>query len=275
MRPIQLGLAASLLLAGCGGGEKAEAPANTAAPAANAVNDAAPEPAANSVPADNKAISYEKDKVEFRYGWPPQAAAIPELDAWLTGNGERLKKQTLDGGRAEQRSAKTNGYPFNGYSYSEDWHSVADLSALLILQSDGYAFSGGAHGMPIVTTLFWDKATKKRLATGAIFDMPVLVAAIRDRFCKALDAERSKRRGEPVDSNDPDQLSEFVQCVDPAKQTILPVSSDGKALDTLRIVIMPYEAGPYAEGIYELDLPVDAAILKAVKPAYKASFSAG
>ena len=143
------------------------------------------------------------------------------------------------------------------------------------MQSDGYAYSGGAHGMPIVTALFWDKAKKQRLATGAIFEMPALIAGIKDRFCKALDDERGKRRGAPVKAEDPDELPDFVQCVDIAKQTILPVSLNGKALDTLRIVIMPYEAGPYAEGIYEIDLPVDAAIRKAVKPAYVAAFSAG
>lgn len=271
-----LGLSATLLLAACGGGaDKAPNASNAVAPVANAANVATPVPEATGAPAGNKVVSYEEDKIEFRYSWPTQAAAIPELDGWLAGNAESLKKKTVDGGRNEQASAKKDDYVFNGYSYSEDWHIAADVPSLLIMQSDGYSYTGGAHGMPIVTALFWDKAKKQRLATGAIFEMPALIAVIRDRFCKALDDERGKRRGAPVDANDPNELPDFVQCVDIAKQTILPVSLKGQALDTLRVVIMPYEAGPYAEGIYEIDLPADAAIRKAVKPAYAAVFSAG
>jgi hypothetical protein len=270
------GLSAALLLAACGGGaDKAPNASNAVAPAANAANVATPVPEATGAPAGNKVVSYEEDKIEFRYSWPTEAAAIPELDGWLAGNAESLKKKTVDGGRNERASAKKDDYVFNGYSYSEDWHVAADVPSLLIMQSDGYSYTGGAHGMPIVTALFWDKAKKQRLATGAIFEMPALTAGIKDRFCKALDDERGKRRGAPVKAEDPDELPDFVQCVDIAKQTILPVSLNGKALDTLRIVIMPYEAGPYAEGIYEIDLPVDAAVLKAVKPAYAAAFSAG
>lgn len=213
------------------------------------------------------------DRVEFNYVWPQEAADIPELGAWLRGNGDRLSKQTRDRATADQAAARKGGYPFNGYGYEEKWGVVADLPALLILQSEGYSFTGGAHGMPIVTTLFWDKARKKRLPTIALFDVPALSNAIRDRFCAALNAERSKRRGAPVDAKDPNQLSEFVRCVDIDKQIILPVSKGGKALDTVRIVIMPYEAGPYSEGIYQIDLPVDAAVLATVNRTYRGSFA--
>jgi hypothetical protein len=272
-----LGLIATLLLTGCEGGEADKAPntANAANAAAPVSNMATPVPEATGAPAGNKVVSFEEGKIDFRYSWPTEAAAIPELDGWLAGNAESLKKKTVDGGRNERASAKKDDYVFNGYSYSEDWHVAADVPSLLIMQSDGYSYTGGAHGMPIVTALFWDKAKKQRLATGAIFDLPALTAGIKDRFCKALDDERGERRGAPVKADDPDELPDFVQCVDITKQTILPVSLNGKALDTLRIVIMPYEAGPYAEGIYEIDLPVDAAVLKAVKPAYAAAFSAG
>jgi hypothetical protein len=268
-----LSLSATLLLSACGGGaDKAPDAPNAVAPAANVANMATPVPEATGAPAGNKVVSSEEDKIEFRYSWPTQAAAIPELDGWLAGNAESLKKKTVDGGRNEQASAKKDDYVFNGYSYSEDWHVAADLPSLLVMQSDGYSYTGGAHGMPIVTALFWDKAKKQRLATGAIFDLPALTAGIKDRFCEALDEERGERRGAPVKADDPDELPDFVQCVDIAKQTILPVSLRGKALDTLRIVIMPYEAGPYAEGIYEIDLPVDSAIRKAVKPPYAGAF---
>lgn len=267
--PAGAGLMAGLFLAGCGGGAP-DAASNAATPDPDNAGQAAP-----STPLGNAAISFEADKVEFRYSWPAAAARIPELDAWLRGNGERLRKETQEGARRDQEAAKRGDYAFTGYSYTEDWHVAADLPALLVMESEGYSFTGGAHGMPIVTALFWDKAGRQRLATSALFDVPALIAAIRDRFCKALDAERARRRGEPVDPGDPGPIPGFVECVDPAKQTILPASKGGEALDTVRIVIMPYEAGPYAEGIYEIDLPVDESVLRAVKPAWRSSFSTG
>ena len=51
--------------------------------------------------------------------------------------------------------------------------------------------------------------------------------------------------------------------------------ADGQALDAIRILIAPYNAGPYAEGSYVIDLPIDTATLATVKPAWKGAFSTG
>ena len=40
----------------------------------------------------------------------------------------------------------------------------------------------------------------------------------------------------------------------------------GKRFDRLSVYFGPYVAGPYAEGDYELDFPVTASVLDAVKP---------
>jgi hypothetical protein len=271
----RLPLLAMFLLAGCGSGKPADKPASPESTAAQLAQPPEPsQPPEPPKPGNGSAISDKVGETEFSYRWPQVAANIPDLDSWLHGNGERLRRETMDSARDDEAQAKKAGYPFRGHSYEEEWGVAADLPALLVMQSEGYVFTGGAHGMPIVTTLLWDKAAKKRLATSALLDTPALITAIKDRFCKALDAERAKRRGAPVDAKGPDQLADFVRCVDLAKQTILPVSAKGTALDTIRVVIMPYEAGPYSEGIYQIDLPVDAAVLASVKPAWRGSFSA-
>jgi hypothetical protein len=36
----------------------------------------------------------------------------------------------------------------------------------------------------------------------------------------------------------------------------------------------PYVAGPYAEGDYDISLPVTAEVIAALKPAYRSSFEA-
>ncbi|HEX7872630.1 MAG TPA: DUF4163 domain-containing protein [Sphingobium sp.] len=258
----------------CSGGDSGEKDqtatnANHPAAASNAAaaNVAVPGPGA-------QAIGSKADGLEFGYKWPAEAAAIPELNLWLRGNGDKLLADARAQAKSDQEEAKKSDYPFNGHSYEEDFATVANTPRALVLLSDGYVFTGGAHGMPIATAILWDKSAKKRVATAALLDIPRLATVAKARFCKELDAQRAEKRGEPVRHDDPNELDDFVQCVDMTKQLILPVSKAGKALDTIRVSIGPYEAGPYAEGSYVIDLPMDAALLATVKPAWKDAFVA-
>lgn len=264
---------AAVWLAGCSGGAPDKTPAG---------NDAAPKPAATlsnaatpkeTPPAGKpQALSGKSDSFEFSYKWPAEAAAIPELDGWLRANGEKIRKEGEGEAASDAEEAKKDKYPFNAHSYDEDYAVVADTPAMLVLLSDGYVYTGGAHGMPINTAIIFDKATKKRLATSALLDLPRLAALSKKRFCTELDKEREEKRGEPVKHDGSGPIDDFDQCVDMTQQLILPVSADGKALDTIRVVIAPYEAGPYAEGSYVIDLGVDATLLGAVKQPYRGAF---
>ena len=53
---------------------------------------------------------------------------------------------------------------------------------------------------------------------------------------------------------------------------LVPTSKDGRLIDSMTFVIGPYSAGPYAEGTYEVTLPVDAAMRKAIKTEYQDAF---
>ena len=65
----------------------------------------------------------------------------------------------------------------------------------------------------------------------------------------------------------------FDECIDPVKSTVILGSSNKQTFDRIGILVAPYEAGPYAEGDYEVTLPVTQAVLAAVKPEYRAAFS--
>jgi len=54
----------------------------------------------------------------------------------------------------------------------------------------------------------------------------------------------------------------------------VPTSKDGKLIDAVTVVIGPYSAGPYAEGSYEIGLPVDAAMRQTIKTEYQDAFAA-
>jgi hypothetical protein len=55
---------------------------------------------------------------------------------------------------------------------------------------------------------------------------------------------------------------------------MIPSGSAGQPMDEIMFHADPYVAGPYAEGDYDITLPVAQAIIEALKPAYRSSFEA-
>ena len=259
----------SLLVTGCRVVEKKSTGSDLAKneiAAGNEMQDESP------VPPSPVEIKGNTEALDFAYSWPGQAAAIPKLDEWLRGNAEGLRKSSQRDADRDMRLAKGDGYPFRGYSYEERWSVVADTPRALVLQSDGYVYTGGAHGMPITTAIIWDKRSEQRLPTSAVLNVAILSSVAKDGFCAELDRQRAVKRGAPVNASEVGQIAAFTDCVDPAKQTILPISRNGEALDAVRFVIGPYEAGSYAEGRYTIDLPIDQALLGAVTPSWRDAF---
>ena len=232
----------------------------------------APNVAQASTPARPVAFASDDGTLDFAYSWPDEAAGVVKLDAWLRGNAEKVKAEGLRAARDDRKGAESSGFPYRKHSYEEKWAVVADTPRLLVMQSEGYVYTGGAHGMPISTALLWDRQTEKRLAVGALMDVKKMAAITRNAFCKALDGERAKKRGgDPHSSDAPDDP--FNGCPDMAAQLVLPVASrEGGPLDRLRVYIGPYEAGPYAEGIYQMDLPISRAMLTAIRPEWRDAF---
>ncbi len=150
---------------------------------------------------------------------------------------------------------------------------VADLPGWLSLSGAVSTYAGGAHPNSAFASLLWDRAAQTERSPLDLFrSQQSFENAIAARFCAMLDAERGERRGEPV-VRDADDY--FTACPRVADVTVLLGSSNGETFDRVTILVMPYVAGPYAEGSYEFDLAVDAALRDAVKPAYRALISLG
>ncbi len=208
---------------------------------------------------------------DFEYAYPAEAGAIPALKAWLDADLKKQREDLIAEAKDGKADAKTNDYPFNGYSSGLTWSRVADLPGWLSLSGLTYEFTGGAHPNHGYAALLWDKtANRQRTATDLFLSKAAFSAAIRDVFCDALDRQRETKRGEKVNRASGD---EFDACLDPAESTVILGSSNHQTFDRLGVLIGPYEAGPYAEGDYEVSLPVTQAVLDAVKPEYKAAFS--
>lgn len=279
---------ASVLLAGGCSGKQADAPEDQ--PSLSASNDAGvggtgvgsasqaatsdgASPDGQAAAAMGRKEEASNDLYEFAYEYPDQAGAIPGLRARLDAKLDETRKALIAESRDDRREAKKNDFPYHAHSSQTSWKVVTDLPGWLSLSSEFYVFSGGAHGMSGFDSLLWDKQADAARKPETLFTSEAaLRSAIRRPFCSALDREREKRRGVPVQRGSDDMFSD---CIDPLESTVILGSSNGKTFDRLGILVGPYAAGPYAEGTYEITLPVTSAVLGTVKPAYKDSFSIG
>ncbi|VWX52821.1 DUF4163 domain-containing protein [Novosphingobium sp. 9U] len=272
MERIILAAAIALLAAGCDArtppapeGQPSQAPAPVAQPHPQPT----PQPLAQ-LPA-GRTEKVTNDLYEFEYAYPPKAAAIPGLKTLLDKRLATSRAELEKSSKSDQVEANKNGYPYRAHSSGAKWAIVADLPRWLSLSAEMYEYSGGAHGMTFFDALLWDREQNLARTAGDLFiSKAALSAAIREPFCAALDKERVKRRGEPVNRQSGD---EFDACIDPAEHAVILGSSNGKTFDRIGILVEPYAAGAYAEGTFDITLPVTERIIGSVKPAYKDEFS--
>ena len=244
------------------------------APAATASASADVASASDAAPA---AVTFEDDARngdaarEFAYSWPAEVSAIPALEEILRSErDEALAEQKAEWERSLAEFAGEDCVSCVGRGYEVTWKVAADIPGWLSLTRDMYLYTGGAHGMSGRTSLVWDRAKGVGVAGADLFESAVaLENALGAKLCATLNKEREERRGSPVD---PQSDAIFEDCPSLDEASIFIGSSDGKHFDRIGIYFGPYVAGPYAEGSYELDFPVTASVLDAVKPAYAAAF---
>lgn len=213
----------------------------------------------------------ENDLYEFGYSYPSAAGAIPGLAQLLDKRLERAKSELEASAESDKQDAEANSYPYRAHSRETTWQVVADLPGWLSLSAQSYTYSGGAHGMTFFDSLLWNKSTREERDVVSLFvSEDALREAIREPFCDALDREREERRERPVDRGSGD---EFDKCIDPLESTAILGSSNGKTFDRIGVLVEPYAAGPYAEGTFDITVPVTDSVMDVVKPAYRGSFS--
>jgi hypothetical protein len=227
-----------------------------------------PDPEAAGKPFDFREKS---DLLDFSYSYPAAAAAIPKLVTRFEADLRDGKADALGVARQDRQARTDNGAPFTPHSLKTKWTVRGTTRGFMSLLAEKFMFSGGAHGMTGYDALIWDRQAEKDLSLAAMMTSPdAFSAAVRARFCDALDAERAKRRGKPVVRDE----GQFTQCLDPLNQTLVPTSSEGKSFDGLLVMIGPYQAGPYAEGSYAIALPANPSMINAIRPEYRAAFHA-
>ena len=262
-------LALGLMLAGCSSPEDiAQGTGVPQPPTPPAVPAPAPAPAAPGAAAFADNATKGPASREFAYNWPAEVSAVPELVGRLTGERDQLlAEQKAEWAAALAEFAGQDCVACTNRAFEKTWDVVADLPRYLSLSASFYAYTGGAHGNSAHDALVWDREAKAALDPKAMFRSPeALQTALGDPWCKALKAERMKRLGESYSDDG------FFSCPPIADLTLLPGSAGKQAFDRIGLLAAPYVAGSYAEGTYEVTLPVTPAVLAAVKPEHKPAF---
>lgn len=260
-----LGVAAALMLTAC---TSEKAPSSPSPPAV----DTAPDPVPPGPPGSDgrgRKIDEKNDLMEFGYAWPAQAEAQQALRVRFEREMVKDRTDTIGLAEADRKERREHGFPFNPYSLIKTWSVSGETPLLLALTAETYSFTGGAHGNTAYEALVWDKQQDRAVDPAALFPLR-LTDAITPRYCDALNRERQEKRGEPVPE---DRQGMFNECPPIAHQTLTPLDGDNNGrFDAIGVLIGPYEAGPYAEGSYELELPIDAATFAEIPDPYRDQF---
>jgi hypothetical protein len=207
--------------------------------------------------------------LDFSYVWPPEAVTVPALDLRFYTDAKKALAEAQANAREDQQVAKQQKRDFHQHDYSMEWTTAGQSARLLSLQSDLGSFEGGAHPNSVYGALLWDRSQKREIKIESLFlRFGAFAAVTRPRFCAALDAERTKRRGgEKLD------LPDFNACPKYSELAIALMDRNrNDRFDSIAFVASPYTAGPYAEGEYEIVLPVTSQLIAAIKPNYRSSF---
>ncbi|WP_150124973.1 DUF3298 and DUF4163 domain-containing protein [Tsuneonella mangrovi] len=277
MLPIVMALA----LAACSGSGGA-GQATDAAAGANASSAATGKSSASATSnSTDKGVSFAKSEAkdggqwDFKYAWPAAVTDRPALAALLMQEREAIMRKNrkswidaLSATPADCASCRTS-------NFSKTWKVVAEVPGYLSLSADIAMYTGGAHGMYGRESDVWLDKQGKVVAGVEMFTSPaVLDKALQPALCRALDAARKTRRGADYKPAPTGQDYGFDSCQHVKDATVFVGSSDGRKFDKVGIWFGPYVAGPYAEGAYEITLPVTPAVLATVRPEYKAAFAA-
>lgn len=224
----------------------------------------APAPAAKPY-----SIEKENDLYSFSYSWSAEAAAVPELVKRFSEHMAKTKADLAAAAKEDRDERRKQGFDFHPYETQVSFETVGRTDRLLSLESSIYSFTGGAHGSSGSGALLWDRTASREVAIPALLQSgQSWTGAIRQPFCVLLDREREERRGEPVRKNDM-----FGECPKYEEFTVLLADADKNGrFDRIKVVADQYVAGPYAEGPYEISLPITAAMIDRLKPEYRPSF---
>ena len=200
----------------------------------------------------------------FAVTYPVEAAAFPPLLRQIRAQAAADEMRLRRGADAEWARRRHGRGPPPRFFQDQAWQVDAALPELVSASSAVTTYAGGAHEAIAYRVILLDGRTGRRLALADLFADPRGIAALSPAFCLALREELRKRRDDP---------SAEVHCPAPTEQPVTLVRAANGRIVSMRALLAPYVVGSFAEGPYEIDFPVTAAMMAALKPRYRPAFA--
>ena len=184
---------------------------------------------------------------------------------------EKAKAELTRDASSDRDERKEGGFPFHAYELQRSYETSGQSDRLLSLESSIYSFTGGAHGSTGSGSLIWDRQAAKEVSIPDLLNAgQSWTGAITQAFCVLLNREREKRRGAPVEPG-----STFGDCpkYNELTKVLRDTNGDGR-FDHVGVIADQYVAGPYAEGDFDIPLPITATMVERIKPEFRSSFEA-
>lgn len=260
-------LAAALLLPACKKDKDATPPPTVPAEAAVQLQPA---------PAELKDVIEQDARYIIGISYPPAAKKYPGL-------AEELRRYA-EGARAELLKAVQGGDPAkqtSPYDLTLNFTLIAETPELVAVAADGAAFTGGAHGAPLVARFVWLPQQNKLLTANDLFPDPKGWNAISEYAREQLHASLSQRvDADELPAGERAEVMRSVGRMIDEGTTPVPASfaafepalaPDSDKLMGLRFVFPPYQVGPYVDGVRTVEVPT-AVLMPNLAPAYRAMF---
>lgn len=252
---LRLAAASALLLGGCGT-QDLPAPHET------------PRVAASVRAADAAALDQAStDRYVYEIHYPTLTPRDAALATVLRTYGEQRRREFLSGAESARRAPDIEFVP---WQLRLRFEVRADTGDFLSVLASGDAYSGGAHGNPLIASFVLHRDTRR-------------VVTVADLFADAEDGERAlgeyarreltRRRNatRPLDDGEQRWLRDGT-APRPENYAVFAIDGDGSGpARGLVLIFPPYQVAPYAEGAIEVSVP--AVVFRGLlKPAYRKAF---
>jgi hypothetical protein len=207
--------------------------------------------------------------------YPKSAAKYPGLASALRAYADASRRELM-----QAVEGLGNDKPTAPYELSLSFTELLDSPALVAVAADGYNYTGGAHGAPLIARFVWLPREQKMLTVQELVPDAKGWQAISDFVREQLHTALSQR----VDADDvpaadrADMLKSAGQMIDegtqPSAQSFAqfePVMGDDGRIAALRFVFPPYQVGPYADGTQTVEVPAEV-LLPHVAAEYRGLF---
>lgn len=216
----------------------------------------APAAAAVVTPADAAAPMAFESKTpwaDVRLTLPDAIRPQTDLHARLYAEEVRRLRQFVEGAQGEltEAGAATDRPK---YEKTITITVAAETAKLISLKRVDFDYSGGAHPNTLTSGLLWDKALKRRIGLADLLRKNADLTALDQALCSAINAAKRARVPDGAGITFDGKDFSCPRAADTAF-VLTPGTVPGKAAG-LTFLIGAYQVGAYAEGGYEIAIPV-------------------